>query len=121
LENLRNHPSFTALTTTFTRAYNLARKGQGREVTESLLSEPAEKELFAEFREISLKVQGFLREKAYLKAMEEVARLAEPLDRFFNEVLVMAEDERIRENRLGLLGAIAGLVLEIADLSKIVG
>ncbi|NYE56333.1 glycine--tRNA ligase subunit beta [Carboxydothermus ferrireducens] len=121
LENLRNHPSFTALTTTFTRAYNLARKGQGREVAESLLYEPAEKELFARFSEISLNVKEFLREKAYLKAMEEVAALANPLDRFFNEVLVMAEDEKIRENRLGLLGAIARLVLEIADLSKIVG
>ncbi|GAV23168.1 glycine--tRNA ligase subunit beta [Carboxydothermus pertinax] len=121
LEKFRNHPDFTALATTFTRAYNLARKGKGTEVRSELLTEPAEKELYEKFREVAGKASQALMAKDYQKAMAVAALLAKPLDRFFNEVLVMAEDETIRENRLGILGAIAGLVLEIADLSKIAG
>ena len=43
------------------------------------------------------------------------------INRFFDEVLVMADDERLRQNRLGLLQRIAGLAEGVADMSKLEG
>ena len=56
----------------------------------------------------------------HVQALREIARLAPHLDRFFNEVLVMADDERLRDNRLGLLQSIARLFLRVGDFSEIV-
>ena len=55
-----------------------------------------------------------------LQALREIARLGPLLDRFFDDVLVMADDARVRENRLGLLQSIARLFLRVGDFSEIV-
>ena len=47
-------------------------------------------------------------------------KLAQPIDAFFDSVMVMADDERVRNNRLGLLKSIDELVKGVADFSKIV-
>jgi glycyl-tRNA synthetase beta chain len=46
--------------------------------------------------------------------------LQPPVAKFFDDVLVMAEDERVRAARLGLVAALRGLILDIADISEIV-
>ena len=53
--------------------------------------------------------------------MENVTALRPAVDRFFDEVLVMAEDEKIRRNRLALLGRVGALFAPVADFSKIQG
>ncbi|MBZ4652913.1 MAG: glyS, partial [Peptococcaceae bacterium] len=52
--------------------------------------------------------------------IKELSRLAQPINRFFTELMVMAEDEKVRENRLGLLLRIVELTRTVGDLSKIV-
>ncbi|MDP7169358.1 MAG: hypothetical protein QF701_16660, partial [Nitrospinota bacterium] len=59
--------------------------------------------------------------RAYAGVMEKVTALRPAVDRFFDEVLVMAEDEKLRRNRLALLGRVGALFTPVADFSKIQG
>ena len=56
----------------------------------------------------------------YITALQSIARLRPRLDRFFDEVMVMAEDRRLRANRLALLQGIAGLFQRVGDFSELV-
>jgi len=56
----------------------------------------------------------------YLKALKEIAGLRGVVDQFFDKVLVMTKEEKLRRNRLGLLYDISQLFLKIADISEIV-
>ena len=53
-----------------------------------------------------------------LEALSLMAKLSVPVDEFFSQVMVMAEDKRVRENRLGLLKGINQFFLQIADFSR---
>ncbi|MEQ8955152.1 MAG: glycine--tRNA ligase subunit beta, partial [Gammaproteobacteria bacterium] len=55
----------------------------------------------------------------YIKGMELLAGLKPAVDKFFDEVLVMAEDEKIRSNRLALLHGLRALFLSVADISEL--
>jgi glycyl-tRNA synthetase len=85
-------------------------------MNEKALSEPAEKDLFAAFQRQKAVPAGDV--DAFLEA---VAGLLPEINAFFDKVLVMAEDRTVRENRLALLQAIAGLADGVADLSKLEG
>ncbi len=121
LFDLRRQPVFGALLTAFTRANNLAKNAVSQNVDESLLEEPAEKELYACLCSVLKTAGDYLEKRDYSSFLSSVAGLCEPLDRFFNSVMVMVEDKKIRENRLALLLQLASAVRRVADLSKIVG
>jgi glycyl-tRNA synthetase beta chain len=61
-----------------------------------------------------------IRSGEFFQAQNVVFGLQTPLAAFFDQVLVMAEDRLVRENRLALLQAIGGLLLEIADFTRVV-
>jgi glycyl-tRNA synthetase beta chain len=63
-------------------------------------------------------VQPLLNGKEYSLALAGMLALKEPVDLFFDSVMVMADDEKVRENRLNLLVAISQLFLQIGDISK---
>ena len=63
---------------------------------------------------------NWLNKKEYDKALEQFIVLREPVDNFFDHVMVMVDDDDIRENRLSLLAKISETMLMICDLSKIV-
>jgi glycyl-tRNA synthetase beta chain len=83
-----------------------------------LLTEPAEKKLYECFQAVEEEAMPSLETRNYNKAMVTILKMKEPVDTFFDEVLVMAEDDAIKNNRLSLLAAIAGLFLKIGDFSK---
>ena len=66
-------------------------------------------------------MQPLLANKRYDLAMAEILRMKEPVDSFFDGVMVMAEDLTVRQNRLNLLTAIARLFLQIGDFSRMQG
>lgn len=105
---------------TFNRVTNLAEKASSTEVKRDLLVEDAEIKLFDAFNDIEEKVLNHLDKKEYDKALEQFIALKEPVDDFFDHVMVMVDDEAIRENRLSLLGKISNTMLLICDLSKLV-
>jgi glycyl-tRNA synthetase beta chain len=106
---------FTQLAAAFKRARNILGKEQGAAVKESLLQEPAERDLFQAVQRLSGTNGGY---EARLRAL---AGLRAPVDKFFDDVLVMAEDPAVRKNRLGLLSDTLALFYRIADISKLGG
>ena len=60
----------------------------------------------------------YLQEKDYGKALDIILRMKEPVDAFFDEVMVMTDDAALQKNRLNLLSAISGLFLRVGDFSK---
>ncbi|PCI51674.1 MAG: glycine--tRNA ligase subunit beta [Gammaproteobacteria bacterium] len=82
-----------------------------------LASEQAEKDLADVFQSISLKVVPLMTEKNYQAALSELAQLKTPIDTFFDNVMVMSDDEAIKINRLTLLNEIRNSFFAIADIS----
>ncbi len=110
---------FRQAVTGYTRASRIAGKEERGEVDESLLREPAEKGLFAAYRDVAKQVAVRMARGDYAGAIAATSALADPIDVFFREVLVMVEDESLRRNRLALLARVAALARGIADLSRV--
>ena len=83
----------------------------------ALLTEAAEKQLAEAVVAKQQEIAPALAEGQYAVAMESLASLKEPVDRFFDEVLVNAEDEAVRLNRYALLKQLRSLFLHVADIS----
>lgn len=105
--------------TAFNRVANLAEKAVSDEVQRDLLTED-ELELFEAYYSVEEKINNFISKKEYDKALDNLVTLKDPIDNFFGKVMVMVEDEKIRNNRLGLLRKISDMMIRICDLSKIV-
>ena len=111
---------FDALAAGFKRAKNILKKGSAAgEPSADLLAEPAERALFEAFHAVDASVAAAEKEHRYSDALMDLASLRTPIDAFFDGVLVMAEDEAVRANRLRLLGRIVDRVQRLADLSRI--
>jgi glycyl-tRNA synthetase beta chain len=91
------------------------------EVTEKLLSEPAEKALFASLSQARAAIQPALEKEDFAAAMQQMAALRVPVDAFFEAVKVNADDKQVRENRLNLLASLRATLHQVADFSKIEG
>ena len=85
----------------------------------ALFTDPAEGQLFEAFGSVKASVEEKVADHAYLDALTEIATLRGPIDTFFEKVMVMAEDQQVRTNRLALLTGIARLVGGIADFSRL--
>jgi glycyl-tRNA synthetase beta chain len=85
------------------------------------MKEPEETRLFDALVELRKEIEPLIEERDYCTALERLASLREPVDSFFDKVLVMDEDAVLRENRLALLSQMRQLFLYIADLSKLGG
>jgi glycyl-tRNA synthetase beta chain len=118
LSAVRQEETFTILAGSFKRVRNIIKDHQEDKVNDSLLCEEAEKALYAAFLEVAAEAEPLLKARDYQQAMAVILRMKEPVDRFFDDVMVMADDEKIRNNRLGLLTAISHLFLRIGDFSK---
>jgi glycyl-tRNA synthetase beta chain len=64
-------------------------------------------------------VRPLLDERRYTDALRELAALRAPVDRYFDDVMVMVDDEGTRNNRLALLGELRALFLDVADISRL--
>lgn len=120
LNEYLNNEGLTEVLFTFNRVANLGEKSSSNNVDTDLLVEKEEKVLYEAFNNIEAEVLNWLNKKEYDKALEQFIVLKEPVDDFFDNVMVMVEDEDIKENRLNLLGKISETMLMICDLSKLV-
>jgi len=80
---------------------------------------PEEKTLATAFQRLQGDVDGALRSLDYTKALKALASLKAPVDAFFDKVMVMDKDPRVRANRIGFLGTLHGTMNRVADLSKL--
>ncbi len=120
LQAFRTNPEFEPLSIAFKRIDNILKDFRGGPVDVNLLSQDAEIKLFANFENIGTRVEKGIAEKDFTAALNRLAALRSPVDAFFDSVMVMDNDEKIRLNRLSLLSAISALFHQIADFSKIV-
>ncbi|MEJ2067730.1 MAG: DALR anticodon-binding domain-containing protein, partial [Deltaproteobacteria bacterium] len=88
-------------------------------VSDKLLQEDAEKALHKAFTDVKKKADPLIKKGDYYKALEVIADLKSPIDGFFDGVMVMVDDEKLKNNRLALLKEIAELFEQIADFSFI--
>lgn len=84
-----------------------------------LLQERAEKDLHSSMSKLLPEVEPLCRNGEYAKALKKLAALRKPVDRFFDEVMVMTEDEKLRNNRLALLRQLQTAFTRIADISQL--
>jgi glycyl-tRNA synthetase beta chain len=82
-----------------------------------LATEAAEAELASAFSVVNTKIAPLMAIKNYQSALTELAALKQPIDNFFDHVMVMADDEQVKTNRLTLLNEIRNSFLAIADIS----
>ncbi len=118
LRNIRSREAFVVLSGSFKRIRNITKENMATEVRENLLVEQAEKELYEIVKRVRSDVQPLIDKQEYDKALEVLLQMKQPVDLFFDQVMVMADDERIRVNRLNLLTVLRELVLRIGDISR---
>jgi glycyl-tRNA synthetase beta chain len=121
LRIIKPSEDFQALAILFKRVKNIARELKDRApLDRSALTEPAEQALVAELDARKPRVHAATKAADYRQAFAEIAALRPVVDRFFNDVFVMAEDARLRQARLTLMAELRDLILTLADISEIV-
>jgi glycyl-tRNA synthetase beta chain len=123
LRAIRKTKNFEPLAVSFKRIRKILEKSNlkndGHAVQAELFESDAERELFNAGRAAAAKVQAEKRAGHYEQALERIAGLRKAVDRFFDEVMVMAENEAIRRNRLALLAELLREFTTVADFSEI--
>jgi len=118
LTPFRGREDIADLSVAFTRAKNLAKPELGTETDPAIMG-AEEAALVDALAEAEQATGASLAVGDYTAALGVLASLRGPIDAFFDEVLVMAEDERLRENRLRLLNRMVALFMGVADFSKL--
>ena len=109
---------FDDLATAYARAAHLGDAKLGAEVDAALLG-PAEQSLYDACEQGSVRVSEALARDDYAGALAALAELKAPIDRFFEDVLVMDEDTAVRENRLRLLNRFVEVFVGVADIGAL--
>jgi glycyl-tRNA synthetase beta chain len=122
LSGIRSEPDFEAVATAYKRMKNILAKQPivSPGVAERALEEPAERALYLAYTAAKPRIEEALRQGDYAAALVDMARLRAPVDLFFDRVLVMAEDDRLRDNRLRLLFEMSQMIARAGDISEIV-
>lgn len=121
VEAFRQLPEAQALAAANKRVSNILTKQGGEDIGETidqgLLQDAAEKTLAEQIEYQADTVLPLFEKGDYAAALSSLANLRDPVDNFFDEVMVMAEDDAIRNNRLAMLNRLRNLFLRVADIS----
>jgi glycyl-tRNA synthetase beta chain len=125
LQQMKKEPDFEPLATAFKRVVNIITGKLSEHIDpdlspdKALFEQQEESRLFEKYVEIKDQVKDLMEQKSYLEALKMIASIRETVDSFFDNVLVMAEDKKIMQNRLALLCGVNSLFTDFADFSKI--
>jgi glycyl-tRNA synthetase beta chain len=123
---VRPSADFESISIAFKRIKNILRQANetgkpvATAVDSNMLQDDAERELAAQIPQVAESVERFRAQNDYEHALIEISKLRPAVDRFFDKVMVMVEDEQIRANRLALLQMLLANFSTIADFSEIV-
>lgn len=120
LNKMRTTDTFALVLTAFTRANNLAKKAVGDAVDAAYLVEDVEKQLWNDVQFAEKAIAAQVQNRQYVEALTVISTLEESISAFFDGVMVMDENEAVKNNRLALLVRVSNLSGRIADLTKIV-
>jgi glycyl-tRNA synthetase beta chain len=124
LAKLRGEPDFEPLAVGFKRVVNILRKQAEEQaeladgVDQDLFEHDSERDLYAAYVDAKGSISTAVREGDWQRACQALIRLRKPVDDFFDHVMVMADDEALRRNRIALLDGLRDLFLKVADISK---
>ncbi len=102
------------------RIANILKKLDGKmptQINSDLFVEDAEKQLAEQLRLVTTRVEPLLAQAQYTQVLSELAELRDVVDAFFDDVMVMSDDEALKNNRIALLGQLHGQFIQVADLS----
>lgn len=126
-----NLPESASLASTYKRVHNILKKDmdkgpvsgvgsiRNRDVDEGILTESAEIALYQALSNIKPRVDTAVRAGYYTQSLQLLAELKNPIDAFFDQVMVYADNEDLRANRLTLLDLLYKTMNQVADLSKL--
>jgi glycyl-tRNA synthetase beta chain len=120
----RELPEADSLSAANKRIRNILRKASTvipAAYNHDLLQEPAEQALAAALERLDMQTRPLFRQRDYTNALCQLAALQTPVDAFFDNVMVMADDDALRDNRLALLQSLSDLFLQVADISLLQG
>jgi glycyl-tRNA synthetase beta chain len=126
VSEVRGSDDFASISVAFKRTKNILRQAHDTKKTiadqldATALTEEAEKQLAALIPETASAVRSLREQKQYSGALGHISRLRQPVDLFFDKVMVMVDEERVRANRLALLRDLLSEFSTIADFSEIV-
>ncbi len=120
LDSLKESPSFEPLIIIAKRVNNILKDQPLFKINQALLAEKEERELYTTFSIINNNVLPLISKGDFSQAQRIVFRIRSSINKFFDNVLVMADEKRMRRNRLALLQAISKLLIQVADYSQIV-
>ena len=114
-------PQAASLAAANKRIGNLLKKADSEiaQVQAALLTEPAEQTLVQTIAALSPQAQAQRQAGDFAACLSTLAQAREPVDAFFNDIMVMAEDPSVRANRLALLEQLHGLMNQVADISRL--
>jgi glycyl-tRNA synthetase beta chain len=118
----RARPEAAALAAANKRVGNILGKLSGAvpdKISEAALQQEEERALFTSLRQAIADIEPELKTQDYAAILGRLAALREPVDAFFDKVMVMADDEALRNNRLAMLARLRGLFLQVADISEL--
>jgi glycyl-tRNA synthetase beta chain len=122
LAEVKARPDFLPLAVAFKRVANIQEKAGGpgaAKVDPQLLKDDAERTLLSEIERVESEASPLRERRNYPAVLRNVATLEPAVARFFDDVLVMAEEPALRANRLGLMRRVAALFADLADFRKI--
>ena len=121
VQTFRRLPQAESLAAANKRIRNILRKSESIEgvLDESLLKETAERSLFDSMRKLESDISDRMKRGDFTGTLNAVAVLREPVDAFFDKVLVNVDDARLRANRHALLKRLDALMNQVADISRL--
>lgn len=122
VNSFRKLPEAESLAAANKRSGNILKKVKGKlpkKIKPGLLAEEAEQKLYQALTELTEAVDPLLASSDYEPALQQLASLRAPVDAFFDDVMVMVEDTKLRDNRIALLNQLHGMFLQVADISRL--
>lgn len=120
LDGLKDSPDFEPMILVAKRVNNILKDQPNYTVNQSLLQEKQERELYTSLDIVRQNIQSLIGNGEFARAQKMIFRMQPTINAFFDKILVMEEDRKLRRNRLALLQEISALLLKIADYSQVV-
>jgi glycyl-tRNA synthetase beta chain len=122
LAGFRDQPDFISLASANKRIHNILKKAEESFPTQpdpTHFSQAEEKQLYDQMETVRTLITPLVERGEYQPALQQLATLREPVDKFFDNVMVMADDVQVKQNRLAFLQTVRNLFLQVADISRL--
>lgn len=116
----KNEELFSNLLLVFKRVKNIIKSSHTLIFEESILEEKAERELYKIYKEKETQIKKLIENKEYQKTFSMLSSLYEPLDNFFKEIMVMVDDDKLKNNRIALLSLVDKIFKNMLDFSSLI-